>query len=71
MEINLAQLLPQFGLSAIFIYAAFRLYKDQREDSTRREQALMAHLDKVSDTLNKIDERLITLESCAKRGGCS
>jgi hypothetical protein len=65
MEINLTSLIPQFGLSAIFIYAAFRLYKDQREDSTRREIALMAHLDKVSDTLNKIDERLCTLEHCA------
>lgn len=68
MEINLVELIPQFGLSAIFIFAAFRLYKDQREDSTRREQALMIHLDKVSDTLNKIDERLITLEHCAKTG---
>ena len=67
MEFNINDLITQGSISAViagFAYKAVtRLYSDMREDSTKREEKLMAHLDKVSDTLEKIDERLCDLES--------
>lgn len=59
---DLTPLLPQLGLSAIFAFAVYKLYNDMREDSKNREDKLMAHLEKVADTLEKIDERLSKLE---------
>jgi hypothetical protein len=61
--------LSQYGLSAIFIFAAWKLYTDMRNDSTRRETALMLHLDKVADTLSDINERLCTVEKCVNKDG--
>jgi membrane protein implicated in regulation of membrane protease activity len=54
--------LQQYGLAAVFIVAAWRFYTDMRNDSTKREDKLMEHLGKVSDTLEKIDARLYSLE---------
>lgn len=54
--------LSQYGLSAIFIVASYRFYNDMRSDSLKREEKLMEHLGKVSDTLEKIDARLCALE---------
>jgi hypothetical protein len=61
--------LSNYGVAAIFIYAAYKLYVDMRADSTIREEKLMAHLDKqaatmtdISDTLKKLDYRICALE---------
>jgi hypothetical protein len=59
--------LQQYGIAAIFIFAAWKLYSDMRTDSSKREELLMNHLDKVSDTLEKIDARLCALEGCEKK----
>lgn len=78
---DLTSLIPQFGISAIFIFVAYKLYNDMRQDSVRREEQLrldskereeklMAHLDKVADTLENINERLVKVEQnvCVKKG---
>jgi hypothetical protein len=52
----------QYGIAAIFIAASWKFYSDMRNDSIKREEKLMQHLDKVSDTLEKIDARLCALE---------
>lgn len=64
---DLTPLIPQLGLSAIFAGAVYKLYNDMRADSKTREEKLMAHLEKVADTLEKIDERLCKLEE-SQRG---
>ena len=82
MNIELSTILPQLGLSVIFAYAAFVLYKDMREDSKAREDKLLTHLDKVADTLSNINhqqqemantletmnERLQVVENCVRGG---
>lgn len=66
---DITNLLPQLGVGAIFALAAYKLYNDQRADSIRREEKLLDHLDKVSDTLEKINERLMVVEKnvCYKK----
>ena len=63
----------QGGTTAVVLYIAYKaickLYNDMREDSKSREEKLMAHLDKVSTTLENINERLCVVESCVKNGG--
>lgn len=66
----------QYGMAAIFIAACYKLYADNkdrerqiREDSIKREDKLMEHLDKVADTLKNIDERLCLVEKCIKKDG--
>ncbi len=66
---DLTPLIPQLGLSAIFAGAVYKLYNDMREDSKQREEKLMAHLDKVAETLEKIDHRLKMLEGNNNTGG--
>lgn len=59
---DLATIVPQLGLSGIFAFAVYKLYNDMRDDSKKREELLLNHLEKVADTLEKIDERLSKLE---------
>lgn len=65
-QIFTPQFISQSGLAGIVLFLAYKaigkLYADMREDSVRRENKLMIHLDKVSDTLEKIDNRLCALE---------
>ena len=83
MEIaNIVELLGQGGITlvvvVILIKAVGKLYADMREDSKERENRLMEHLErqgdineKVSATLDRIDDRLCSLEehySKMKRG---
>lgn len=68
MNVDLSAILPQLGLSVIFAYAAYILYRDMREDSRAREDKLLAHLDKVADTLENINARLRTVEDYVKGG---
>jgi hypothetical protein len=56
----------QYGIAAIFIAASWKLYNDMRADSSKREERLLAHLDKVSDTLDNINKRLCVVEECIK-----
>lgn len=76
----MSTVLPQLGISGIFVYASYKLYSDAREDSKRREEQmradskereekLMEHLDKVVDTLENINDRLCTVEKCVVRDG--
>lgn len=65
--------LSNYGVAAIFIFAAYRLYTDGRSDSMKREDKLMNHLDKqadtmekISDTLQKMDGRIRVLEDKSK-----
>lgn len=62
MNIDLSAIMPQLGLSIIFAYAVFILYRDMREDSRAREDKLLSHLDRVADTLENINERLRSVE---------
>lgn len=75
---DISPLLPQLGISAIFVAASYKLYNDSRQDSLRREEQiridskeretkLLEHLDKVADTLNNINERLVVVEKCVSR----
>lgn len=57
----------QYGIAGIFIAATWKLYSDMRNDSTARETKLMEHLDKVTDTLDKIDKRLCSVEECIRK----
>ena len=59
--------LSQFGMASIFIAATWKLYQDMRVDSTKREERLMEHLDKVANTLSDINERLCTVERCVSK----
>jgi hypothetical protein len=75
--------LSQFGIAGIFIAASWKLYSDMRIDSTAREQKLMEHLDKVTDTqegikttmqsietgMKGIHERLCEVEDCVRKDG--
>jgi hypothetical protein len=67
------QFFAQGGTTAAVLYAAYRaidkLYTDMRCDSKYREDKLMAHLDKVSSTLENINQRLCVVESCVKKDG--
>jgi predicted Zn-ribbon and HTH transcriptional regulator len=75
---DISSFLPQLGISAIFVAASYKLYNDSRQDSLRREEQMRAdskereeklieHLDKVADTLNNINDRLVMVEQCVKR----
>lgn len=64
---DIASVLPQLGISAIFVFASYKLYNDMRTDSKEREEKLMSHLEKVADTLEKIDERLSLLERTVEK----
>ena len=79
---DISTILPQLGISAIFVYTSYKLYNDAREDSKRREEQmrqdskeredkLMIHLDKVVDTLDNINDRLCTVERCVVKDGDS
>lgn len=81
---DLSQLIPQLGIGGIFAYVAYKLYNDMRQDSLRREEQirtdskereekLMEHLDKVSDTLEHINNRLIQVEQhvCIPKEGAA
>jgi hypothetical protein len=61
----------QGGISAIILFAAVKaitkLYTDMRDDSKSREEKLMQHLDKVTDTLENINQRLCNVEECVRR----
>jgi hypothetical protein len=63
----------QGGTTAVVLYVAFKaitkLYNDMREDSKSREDKLMAHLEKVSGTLENINQRLCVVENCVKKDG--
>ena len=73
----------QYGVAGIFIAATYKLYNDMRADSTQREQKLMEHLDKVTDTqegikqtmqsietgMKGIHERLCEVEDCVRKEG--
>ena len=70
-------LTPQFfgqaGISGLILFVAIKaiakLYNDMREDSKAREEKLMIHLDKVTDTLENINQRLCNVEKCVSRDG--
>jgi esterase/lipase len=62
---DITALLPQLGISAIFIAASHKLYRDNRQDSLRREEQirqdskereekLLHHLDKYEDSLQEL-----------------
>ena len=67
------QFFAQGGTTAVVLYIAFKaitkLYNDMREDSKSREDKLMTHLDKVSITLENINQRLCAVEICVKKEG--
>jgi translation initiation factor 2B subunit (eIF-2B alpha/beta/delta family) len=75
MDITLIQqLFTQGGISAVVLYIAYKaitkLYADMREDSQAREKALMEHLDKVTDTLDRIDDSMSSMNNrleCVER----
>lgn len=82
MVMDISQLIPQLGIGGIFALVAYKLYSDMRQDSLRREEQirvdskeredkLMEHLDKVADTLDNINERLVKVEQniCIKKEG--
>lgn len=54
-------------MAGIFIAATWKLYTDMRDDSRKREDKLMIHLDKVSTTLENINERLCAVEICVTK----
>lgn len=64
------QLFGQGGIALVVGVVAMKmvtkLYNDIREDGKAREEKLMSHLDKVAETLQKIDERLSILEKNIK-----
>ena len=67
------QFFAQGGSTAVILFIAYKaitkLYDDMRTDSKEREDKLLAHLDKVAETLSNIDERLCNLENCVKKDG--
>lgn len=78
MTFDVNAIVPQLGISAIFVYVSYKLYNDMRQDGLRREEQirqdskdreekLLSHLDKVADTLDNINERLVEVEKCVKR----
>jgi hypothetical protein len=52
---DLSTLLPQLGISAIFVYSSYKLYNDSREDSKRREEQIKED--------NKLREQQMRLDS--------
>lgn len=74
------EMFAQFGIAGIFLFfsvkAVVKLYGDMRLDSVKREEHLMAYLDKKSETdkqvchtLDRIDRRITNLECCFGKGG--
>lgn len=74
---DLTTLGTQFGIGGVTIYIAYKiisqLYSDMREDSVKREERLMVHMEKqsdimseISDTLKTMDNRVCNLEECFK-----
>jgi hypothetical protein len=68
------QLFTQGGISAVVLYIAYKavskLYDDMRADSGNREKVLMEHLDKVTYTLDRIDDSLASMNTrleCVER----
>jgi hypothetical protein len=65
-SINFTQLFSTGGIGLVIAGIAYKaicqLYRDMREDSTKREERLMTHLDKVANTLERMDTRLCSLE---------
>lgn len=65
------QFFAQTGISGIILFMAVKavtkLYNDMREDSKAREEKLMIHLDKVTDTLDGIHNRLCKVEEYVKK----
>lgn len=81
---DISQLIPQLGIGGIFAFVAYKLYNDMRQDGLRREEQIRAdskdreekllqHLDKVSETLEHINNRLIQVEQhvCIKKDGAA
>lgn len=75
--INLSELFATGGISLTIAGIAYKaiakLYSDMREDSTKREEKLMNHLDKQTETtskiaitLEKMDSRICNLEEYCK-----
>lgn len=73
------QFFAQNGIYGVFLFLAYKtitkLYTDMREDSKAREDKLLLHLDKVTDTLSEVkdtlkdfDTRLVIIENCVKEG---
>lgn len=53
---DLSTILPQLGISAIFVYSSYKLYTDAREDSKRREEQM--RLDsKLREEQMKLDSK--------------
>lgn len=79
--INFSELFTTGGISLTIAGIAYKaigkLYSDMREDSTKREDKLMSHLEKQSETtskiavtLEKMDGRICTLEEyCRENKG--
>jgi hypothetical protein len=69
------QFFGQAGISGLILLVAIKaiakLYNDMREDSKTREEKLMVHLDKVTDTLENINQRLCNVERCVVKEGDS
>ena len=67
------QFFGQAGLAGVILFVATKaitkLYNDMREDSKSREEKLMIHLDKVTDTLENINQRLCNVERCVDKDG--
>jgi hypothetical protein len=65
------QFFGQAGISGLILLVAVKaivkLYNDMREDSKAREEKLMQHLDKVTDTLENINQRLCNVEECVRK----
>jgi hypothetical protein len=66
------QFFGQAGISGLILLVAIKaiakLYNDMRQDSKDREEKLMIHLDKVTDTLENINQRLCNVEKCVTKG---
>jgi predicted transcriptional regulator len=56
----------EFGIVGVGLYIAYqtitKLYKDMREDATKREESLMALIDTQSKTMTEISTTLKTLD---------
>jgi hypothetical protein len=52
----------EFGVAGIFIAACYKLYTDMRTDGTTRENKLMEHMDKQSETMSEISGTLKSMD---------
>ena len=72
-QIFTPQFFSQAGISGIVMFLSYKaitkLYNDMREDSKAREDKLLSHLDKVTDTLDNIHQRLCTVEKFVIKDG--